>query len=232
MERCRFVCAVHSSLYDTTPVTLRNYKNVSEVDLFSKEFKLWQACRATSAATTFFDPFELRDESTCSYFIDGGLMHNNPVKEVFKEAQGVWGLERPIVLISIGKGDAPSGQFHGSLENVVKGLAKIATDTRHAAEEFYDSRKSVHQLAGYSRLNVSGMGTIGIEEHKLCGEIRGATQYYLKSGETKTKLEQCVKELLETGKQGTHTPSLNLPDVPQVLKGNPESENRSAKFAL
>lgn len=223
IDRLRFVCAIHSTKFDSGSVTLRSYKNDSEADFFSKKFKLWQACRATSAASTFFDPLELHDGSTRSSFIDGGLKHNNPVKVVFKEAQDVWGLERPLFLISVGTGDAPSGQFHGSLQSVVEGLTKIATDTKQADEEFYNNRKSLPQLAGYWRLNVPSMAIIGLEEYKLCDAIQGATQGYLKIGETKTKLEECVMELAETEKQGTPTPSFTFPEWPQVPEGNPKS---------
>ncbi|KAF9630389.1 hypothetical protein BFW01_g951 [Lasiodiplodia theobromae] len=197
-----FVCAIQSSQHDTTPALLRTYKNDSVADLISKKFKLWEACRATSAASTFFDPLVIHDGPISSYFLDGGLMLNNPVNTVFKEAQEVWGRERRMSLISVGAGDAPSGQFHGNIKNVVQGLAKIATDSRTAAEQFYSTQLGHPQLAGnYFRLNVSGMATIGLEEHKLCGEIEHATQYYLQSGETKTKLEQCIKELLEPERQ-------------------------------
>lgn len=235
IERCRFVCAILSSKFDTTPVFLRTYKNDAVADLFSKKFKIWQACRATSAASTFFDPFVLQDGPIASHFIDGGIMLNNPVNSVFQEAQEVWGRERPISLVSVGTGDAPTEEFYGNLKNVVNGLAKIATDSRNAAEQFYNAHLGHPQLAGnYFRLNVSGMGTIGLEESELCTEIEHATGYYLQTGETKTKLERCVESLLETELQGTHTSLAALSDLPQVPNGNPkpESEGHSTKRIL
>lgn len=52
---------------------------------------MWQACRATSAAPTFFDsvaigPFE-------EEFVDGGLGKNNPINVLWNEAQDAWGAD-------------------------------------------------------------------------------------------------------------------------------------------
>ena len=49
---------------------------------------IWEAARATSAAFGFFDPI-----STGKYgqeYVDAGLGCNNPVQEVWMEAQDIW----------------------------------------------------------------------------------------------------------------------------------------------
>jgi predicted acylesterase/phospholipase RssA len=67
--------------------------------------KIWEACRATSAATTFFDPITIGpfDEE----FVDGALGANNPIYELWTQAQDIWGDQlwgRLKCLVSIGTG--------------------------------------------------------------------------------------------------------------------------------
>jgi len=68
--------------------------------------KIWEACRATSAATTFFDAIALGPYS--EEFVDGGIGANNPILQLWNEAQAVWGpdsLERNVnCIVSIGTG--------------------------------------------------------------------------------------------------------------------------------
>jgi patatin-like phospholipase/acyl hydrolase len=47
--------------------------------------KIWEVCRATSAASSFFDPIAVgRYEEE---FVDGGIGANNPVTELWNQAQ-------------------------------------------------------------------------------------------------------------------------------------------------
>jgi patatin-like phospholipase/acyl hydrolase len=56
------------------PVTLRAYHNPLEKPVLCS-MKLWQACRATSAAPHFFQPLKVGEFT----FLDGGLQANNPL---------------------------------------------------------------------------------------------------------------------------------------------------------
>jgi hypothetical protein len=52
---------------------------------------IWEACRATSAASSFFDPIAIgryKEE-----FIDGATGANNPIREVWDQAWLEWGPE-------------------------------------------------------------------------------------------------------------------------------------------
>ncbi|EGX53173.1 hypothetical protein AOL_s00006g551 [Orbilia oligospora ATCC 24927] len=66
-----FVCAVKGE--DGRDVLLRSYYNEQQADNYSTGFKIWEACRATSAATTFFDNFERTYRGKKQTFIDGDL---------------------------------------------------------------------------------------------------------------------------------------------------------------
>ncbi|KLP22787.1 calcium-independent phospholipase A2 [Fusarium fujikuroi] len=75
----------------------------SREDEQSKDFKIWEAARATSAAPTFFQPF-VHPETKRSY-IDGALMHNNPVSLAYSEVEKIWpGSLPPDIILSIGTG--------------------------------------------------------------------------------------------------------------------------------
>ncbi len=56
------------------PVTLRTYQHPLEMPAVPN-MKLWEACRATSAAPHFFEPLTVNGMS----FLDGGLQANNPL---------------------------------------------------------------------------------------------------------------------------------------------------------
>ncbi|KAH7021523.1 acyl transferase/acyl hydrolase/lysophospholipase [Microdochium trichocladiopsis] len=69
-----FVCATSKQTSDA--VCLTSYRTPRSTDLLSTT-KVWQACRATSAATTFFDPVAIGFPP--EEFVDGALGMNNPV---------------------------------------------------------------------------------------------------------------------------------------------------------
>jgi uncharacterized protein len=62
-------------------------------------FKLWQVCRATSAAQTYFPAFKLDD----MIMWDGGCVANNPSLCALASASKLWGREE-IKMLSLGCG--------------------------------------------------------------------------------------------------------------------------------
>ncbi|KAI0888236.1 uncharacterized protein GGS22DRAFT_95044 [Annulohypoxylon maeteangense] len=70
-----------------------------------KEFKIWEAARATSAAPPFFKTFQKHE--TRNTYIDGALYHNNPVWVAHHERKLIWPdvcNSPPDILLSIGTG--------------------------------------------------------------------------------------------------------------------------------
>jgi predicted acylesterase/phospholipase RssA len=76
-----FVCAVEGINSDA--VVIRSYKSKEFDDLYGV-CKIWEAARATSAASTFFEPIKIGDRM----YVDGALKHNNPIEKVDEESQG------------------------------------------------------------------------------------------------------------------------------------------------
>ena len=77
----RFVCATSKETADTT--ILASYRSRGSSGL-SEELRIWEAARATSAASSFFEPIKVgRNRQT---FIDGATGANNPVRQLWNEA--------------------------------------------------------------------------------------------------------------------------------------------------
>ena len=98
------VLSTLTSVKPAVPYLCRNYDypphRVSRYD-GDLTWRLWEVARATSAAPSFFDPFE-REENQ---YMDGGIVGNNPSAVALHEAQKIWGVDVPISLfLSLGTG--------------------------------------------------------------------------------------------------------------------------------
>ncbi|KFY76476.1 hypothetical protein V499_03898 [Pseudogymnoascus sp. VKM F-103] len=174
---------------------LRTYDYLHASQTLFDECKVWEACRATSAAPTFFDPVQIGQYKQS--FIDGGLGYNNPIFKVYDEAQNIWP-DRTVVATSIGTGEVPGTAFGGNLKKIAESITKIVTGCDVVADDFYNANKVMVAEERYCRLSVThGLGNIGLEEHKHIGEIVDQTQEYLSRGEPQAKLKQCIKALLQ-----------------------------------
>jgi predicted acylesterase/phospholipase RssA len=153
---------------------LRSYDYENAVKVEYDKCKIWQACRATSAATTFFDPILIGP--TGRRFIDGGILENNPINQVLKEARGVWP-NREFVLISIGTGSAPSGSFGGTLLEIIHRMKDIVTETERTNQTFLAANRPMVESRQVFRFNVlHGLEDVGLQEHREIGRIEDATE--------------------------------------------------------
>jgi Patatin-like phospholipase len=161
--------------------------------------RIWEAVRATSAATTFFDPLQIGAES----FVDGATSANNPVNELWIEAYNKWRedsrwrLEENLAcLVSIGTGEPSVEPFGKDPMQVGATLLKIATDTRGAAETFQRAHDYLFRDHYAFRFNViQGLEKIGLEDAKRQGEISAATKRYVAIQNTQESLELCAGRL-------------------------------------
>jgi len=83
-----FVCTQNARAMDI-PRLFRSYKSFSAGDY--EEVAIWQACRATSAAPTFFKRMRIGRSGMEEEFIDGGMRTNNPTRVMIKKADTVFG---------------------------------------------------------------------------------------------------------------------------------------------
>jgi predicted acylesterase/phospholipase RssA len=186
----RFVCAAHGE--DSELAVLRSYETPLPEELFD-ECKIWEAARATSAATTFFDPVQIGRYGQT--FVDGAIVYNNPIHLVYQEAQHLWP-GREFFIVSIGTGSVPGRPFEGDLKDIINRMKEMFTETEKTNERFFHDHTNMMAEKRLFRFNVyHGLGLVGLEEWKEKATIATTTQTYLKKGETMAKMKDCLDGL-------------------------------------
>ncbi|CAI6341293.1 unnamed protein product [Periconia digitata] len=201
-DGCRtFVCTVSEDVNDT--VILPSYYTKRWGTGMLNTARIWETARATSAATSFFDPIEIAGER----FVDGATEANNPVNELWTEAdnffrdpsQPDWKLEDNLhCLVSIGTGKPSLKPFGKSVVDIGQTIVSNATNTEKVAERFERQRASLFDKNQAFRFNVSeGLENVGLEEADRLGEITAATRRYIAKQETLVKATVCAEALKE-----------------------------------
>ncbi|KAH6623956.1 acyl transferase/acyl hydrolase/lysophospholipase, partial [Chaetomium tenue] len=162
--------------------------------------KIWEAARATSAATTFFDPITIGGET----FVDGATGANNPIKYLWTEAGDIWGggegLDEARVkcLVSIGTGLPSLVSFGPDVAGLAKALKAISTDTEATASVFQKHHSKLFAKGHAFRFNVTaGLQSVGLHEVEKWDDIAAATRAYIQEDDTFMKLKKCALMLQE-----------------------------------
>jgi predicted acylesterase/phospholipase RssA len=100
---------------------------------------IWQVARATSAASSFFEPIKVGPNDKT--FLDGVTGANNPVDTVWEEANDIWRWSRHTednvqYLVSIGTRVPNVQAFGSSLKSIGETLKDMSTETETTVEEF------------------------------------------------------------------------------------------------
>lgn len=168
---------------------------------FLRATKIWQAARATSAASSFFDPIRIDIGSYGEEFVDGATGANNPIMELWNQAQDMWPgkLEENLkCLVSIGTGVVSIEPFKSELLGIGKTLVKISTETEATAERFQRTHALLDEKGCYFRFNVkSGLENIGLEEVSKIDTIMAVTRGYVQSHDIFKLMGRCGKCLSE-----------------------------------
>ena len=189
----RFVCATSKQTSET--VCLTSYRSPRGGSDLLNSVKIWEACRATSAASSFFDPISIGPYK--EEFVDGATGANNPVWEVWNQAQLIWGsgpFESKVkCLVSIGTGVPSLKPFEDDVLYIGKTLIAIATETEQTAERFRQDKSLLDNTGRYYRFNVArGLEDVGLEESKKSKEIGAATRRYIGSQEVFKQMQACA----------------------------------------
>jgi len=178
---------------NSEPAILRSYKNPEKEWLLCDECAIWQACRATSAATTFFDPISIGKFG--QRFVDGGILYNNPIQLVALEAGYLWP-EQEAIILNIGTGSPTSPHFAGNLADIAEAMGRILTRTENTYNEFFESHQEMAGRGLLFRFNViQGLEHVGLDEYKEVARIVDATDTYLDDPKTCIELKACVEKL-------------------------------------
>ena len=165
----------------------------------SDEVTIWEAARATSAASTFFEPITIGRNK--QKFRDGATDANNPVQVLFDVARDEWGgdglpFERHIkILVSIGTGAPAIFPFGNTPKSMLDTLKRLATQTEKTAEIFWrDYRDDLVDRNAYLRLNVDhGLEDVKLEDASKRHIIATATNRYGSTGEVRHKINMLCK---------------------------------------
>ncbi|KAI9775783.1 MAG: hypothetical protein M1816_005768, partial [Peltula sp. TS41687] len=192
---CRvFVCSIAHETKEI--VRLRSYSLTDETGISAT---ICQAALATSAATSYFDPVDIRARR----FADGGLGANNPVDEVEGEASNIWCAEtgdlKPLVkcFISIGTGNPGKKAIEDKVLGFLsRTLVGIATQTEETEKRFIAKWRQHFDEKRYFRFNVDqGLQDIGLAEYQQQGAIQAATDGYINHQAQKFRVRDCILNL-------------------------------------
>jgi predicted acylesterase/phospholipase RssA len=187
------VCATSKETGET--VCLTSYRTPRGNSDLLNSVTIWEACRATSAASSFFDPIAVGRFG--EEFVDGATGANNPVREVWDQAQVAWGPEplegKVKCLVSIGTGVPSLKPFKDDVLHIGATLVAIATETEQTAERFQRERPALDSTGRYYRFNVDrGLEDIGLEEAKKVKEMAAATRRYIAMQAVHTRMQACA----------------------------------------
>nr|KAK5444074.1 hypothetical protein LTR18_005335 [Exophiala xenobiotica] len=217
---CRvFVCATSKVTSET--VCLTSYKTPQGNDDLLNSAKIWEACRATSAASSFFDPIAIGRFG--EEFVDGGTGANNPVWQLWHQAQAIYGPERLEdkldCLVSIGTGALPLESFRDNVSHIHKTLIAMATETEQTAERFRRDKAYLDDDGRYYRFNVAqGLGEIGLQESKKKKEMAAITRRYVTSQEVWKQMKACADRMSKKQFSPTYHVPFSLQGIPVLDK--------------
>ncbi|OHF00497.1 ankyrin repeat protein [Colletotrichum orchidophilum] len=199
-----FVTTVQTD--DNELLLLRSYETRQEMDKHSKQFQLWEALRATSAATTYFKEYRRGNAG----YLDGALKSNNPIFQVRQEARDLWP-DREAFLISIGTGTKPSVPLRGNLIHLARTLSKLVTETEETWNRFRGSHKEMLKDSLLFRYSVPELGGVDLGNHKLMGMVRSNTERHLREASTEKYVTACAKKMVEIESDGYEKPRAGKP---------------------
>jgi len=158
---------------------------------------IWQAARATSAAPTFFPAITFGNPP--SEYVDGALVHNNPIRLLMRETSSVWGSDVKFsCVLSVGTGTPQTRKLGSMGHQVLLACAKLATHSENIARNFKaDNMDGLVKENVYFRFNViQGLQDIRLDGWQALGLIDAATKAYL--SEATADVEACSKRLQPT----------------------------------
>ena len=170
------------------------------LDLFECT-KIWEACRATAAASTFFDPITIGPSKQS--FSDSATGANNPIRHLWNEAKDIWSQEERLennigCIVSIGTGVPSVKKFGQDVIEVFNTIKAIATETENTARIVHREHSDLDDIRQYFRFNVpDSLAEIGLDEVSESSTIVDATEHYLAGEVVYKQIRICAKSLGE-----------------------------------
>ncbi|KAI7780329.1 hypothetical protein LA080_016177 [Diaporthe eres] len=210
---------------------------------------IYEAARATTAATTYFKPMTIKDEEGKEEkFVDAALGTNNPISILWDEAVNLFGKKRRLgCVVSLGTGSrkvemAPGGEKLKEkakfLISAIKVIKEIGTDSEKDHERW--QAKFAEFENTYFRLNVDG-GAQGIElsDWQKIGQLKARTRDYLQNPSVKKMIDDLAEVLVENKSSGlnlAHGGSLSkettIPAEPRAIRRGKSSNIFTGREAI
>ena len=197
-DACKvFVCATRGE--DGSLAVLRSYESRRHDPLY-EICKIWEAARATSAASTFFEPIQIGQNR--QLFVDGAMTgSNNPVRTANVESRDIWPSADRLIL-SVGTGAAPGQAVTGNLPELAIRLKDMVTDSEKTNRTFRMENNEMVRKGRLYRFNVMlGLANIGLEEHGAMNSIATYTDNYLDDPDVFDMVQSCVGNLCRGGQR-------------------------------
>ncbi|KAG9513283.1 phospholipase, patatin family protein, partial [Aureobasidium melanogenum] len=212
-----FVCCTSGETSES--VLLRSWPALRGNPSLFRTVRIWEAARATSAASTFFDPIDIGKKK----FLDGGTGDNNPVRHIWNEAKDLLPGDELLsdnlgCLVSIGTGQPAYRPFGESVVGIGKTLLAIATETETTANQFHREQSILFEKKVCFRFNVPrGLGNIELDEIEQLAAIESMTDAYLQTEAVQGDIRMCVQQLGERQiPPATQSPGKILQAIEQV----------------
>ena len=210
-EKGKVIVCVLRAADITDTRTIRSFPgDQGEDDQWDREILIWEAARATTAASSFFKPQKLGQGTKAEYFVDAAIGANNPLKHLLQEAEAEFGTGRRLgCLVSIGTGtrDVKLGRAETGLSNflqapgyyfgLLKSLKTTATDAEKSHREL--QAKLFPFPGSYFRFNVpKAAEQVGLAHYQKAPLLKSLTAEYLAVPEIATQVRN-LAESLKTG---------------------------------
>ncbi|KAJ4295959.1 hypothetical protein N0V88_004661 [Collariella sp. IMI 366227] len=202
------VCVMPSNLVKREPRLVRSYPGDNGVDdRWDMGIKIWEAARATTAASSYFKPQLLGNSATAQPFIDAAIGVNNPVDHLLKEAVSEFGFGRQLgCVVSIGTGtrdlviktEVSSWRKPFGTISYYKSLLKALKSTATDGEEPHRLLQARLDLfpGSYFRFNVPDAAEkVELHHYKKIPELKEMTVDYLKGVDVTRQIQQIAKGL-------------------------------------
>jgi hypothetical protein len=169
-------------------------------DNWDEHITIWQAARATTAASTFFKPQRLGLGPDSGLFIDAAIGANNPIDYLLKEAVEEFGSARRLgCIVSIGTGTRDI-KLRGDLTGPRYVIQVLKTLKNRATDGEGTHRQLEERLAGfpgaYFRFNVpQAAETVGLDKYKKMPRLKDMTTKYLSEEQIASRVERVAGRL-------------------------------------
>jgi hypothetical protein len=198
-----FVCTMPCDNINPEPVLIRTYKTPDNPNAWDDSVTIWEAARATTAASTFFKPQRLGTGLDAHEFIDAAIGVNNPVDQLLREAVLELGSGRRLgCVVSIGTGTRHTDMTvdtHGIrapkfIGKVVGALKNTATDSERPHQLLQTQFKEFPNA--YFRFNVpEAAEKVKLHHYKRIEDLKRMTNLYLDEEDISAKIDPLAEGL-------------------------------------